>query len=344
MRILIADDDATSRRILERTLSRAGHETETARDGMEALEKVNAGSFDLVLTDWMMPRMDGIELTRRIRMGAEPIPPVLIVTALAHAEAREWALDAGADDYLAKPILAPEVLARVDNCLSRSQQDEVADAAPVAEDPVAIEPASAPPFPVACIAASTGGPPAITQIFENIHEPVAGALFVVVHAPGWMLDTFASRLQRACRHVEISMAEDGTDITAGRCFIAPGDRHLVIDPESRKVRLTEDPPENFVRPAADPLFRSAAASFGRYAIGMVLTGMGRDATQGADAIAKAGGRVIAQDPATAVARSMPEALIRREIAQEVVDLPDAAPALVHHLREMSKHLATISAS
>jgi len=129
----------------------------------------------------------------------------------------------------------------------------------------------------------------------------------------------------------------GIPVRARTVHIAPGDRHLVVTPELR-VELSDDPPVNFVRPAADPLFRSVAHAFGRYAIGVVLTGMGRDGSRGAAAIASAGGVVIAQDPRSALARTMPATVVELGVARTIAPLPELATALASEIGRLEGEL------
>ncbi len=103
MKILIAEDDPVSGMILTKILRKAGYQTVLAEDGVEALEVIQRESFDALLTDWMMPRMDGIELTRKVRETVKPTPVVVFVTTMSSSGSREFALTAGADEYLTKP-------------------------------------------------------------------------------------------------------------------------------------------------------------------------------------------------------------------------------------------------
>ena len=116
MKILIAEDDATSALLLQRTLIKGGYDVTVARDGIEALAAIKQKPFDALITDWMMPCMDGIELTRQVRAIVNVI---IVITALDSVEAKAHALEAGADDYLAKPYQLRKVLEVLENCLAR---------------------------------------------------------------------------------------------------------------------------------------------------------------------------------------------------------------------------------
>jgi two-component system chemotaxis response regulator CheB len=164
------------------------------------------------------------------------------------------------------------------------------------------------------------------------------AFFAVLHGPAWMFETFVMHQKRKMK-MPIRLAEEGLVASAGVVYLAPGDRHLSVDPRSRELRLTTDPPENYVRPSADPLFRSIARAFGRHSIAVVLTGMGRDGSIGAEHIAAAGGVVIAQDPATCVAPSMPQTVLNMGVATETVHPDRLAASIAGHVERLSVDLA-----
>ena len=131
---------------------------------------------------------------------------------------------------------------------------------------------------------------------------------MLLHGPAWALESFVKSLQHSTE-MKVRLAEDGMYAAPGEIYVAPGDRHLIITPNRLKLRLVDDSPENYVRPSADPLLRSVSKAFGHYCIATVMTGLGRDGASGASHVAKAGGIVIAQEPATAVAPSMPRTVI-----------------------------------
>jgi two-component system chemotaxis response regulator CheB len=340
VKILIVEDDPTSTLILERSFRKAGYETVNAADGVAALEILGSQPCDAIVSDWMMPRMDGIELVHKIRKSIQPLPVVLIVTSLSMPEARTHALQAGADDYLAKPFSVPEVLERLSNCLARRQQPEPLPSS-IRRTPL-VAPTSPPPtYPAIAITASTGGPEAVREVFRGLGDVSDSALFLVLHGPAWMLETFAARLQREAQ-IAVCLAEDGMPVEPGRLLVAPGDWHMTVE-EGPVIRLRKDPPENYMRPAADPLFRSMAAVFQHNAIGVVLTGMGRDGTLGASEISAGGGMVICQDPRTAVAPSMPQTVVNAGVATSIVPLQDISGEVMRRV-EAVRSQVVVSAS
>ncbi|MEN9353375.1 MAG: hypothetical protein RL318_700 [Fibrobacterota bacterium] len=333
MRVLIAEDDRTSALLLERALLRAGHTPVVVQDGQEALSRLAEGGFDAVITDWMMPRMDGIELVRRAREEVSNPPVFLVVTALASAEARLHAMRAGADDYLAKPFSARDVVERLENCMARHQQPEPSCPVVTAKADLSVKPTRV----GVCITASTGGPEAMREVIHGLGTLEHASVFLVVHGPAWMLETFTARLQKESP-MTVRLAEEGMQTRAGEVYLAPGDRHMLVVPGSLQLHLTMEPPENYMRPAADPLFRSVAAAFGQYSVAAVLTGMGRDGSLGAATIAAVGGKVVAQDPRTAVAPSMPQTVINIGAASSVVPLDVLGATLRSHVQAMVTEL------
>ncbi len=194
---------------------------------------------------------------------------------------------------------------------------------------------SPPPFPAVAVAASTGGPNVLLDLFRGLEASLPAAVFVVQHGPEWMMPVLAARLAKESG-LRAEVAEGGRAAEAGAVFLAPGDRHLTVVPGTLALEVLDAPKENFVRPAADPLLRSVAAAFGRYGIAVVLTGMGRDGAEGSRAVADAGGLVLVQDPAPAVAPSMPRQAAEacpdaRVVA--VADLPSAIAAAVASLAD-----------
>lgn len=331
MKILIAEDDLVSRVLLEKILCKAGHEVLSARNGAEAWKLLKEISFDALLTDWMMPEMDGIELVHKVRAFRRPAPLIMIITALALAEGRARALDSGADDYLLKPYDPGEILARLDSGIRRLRQGGDATDHRTAG-------LKLPAMIGVGIAASTGGPPTLLKLFAGIEATEDAAFFIVLHGPAWLFETFLPRLQ-AQTSMKVRIGEDGMPVRRGEVYLAPGDRHMVIETQKPVIRLNDDPEENFVRPAADPLFRSLARVFGRRTIGVVVTGMGHDGTIGSGYLAAAGGLVIAQDPATAILSSMPQSVINLRIAKTVSHLDSLGSVVSCNVKKMAMEFA-----
>lgn len=318
MRILLAEDDPTSALVLRKALSRAGMEVLVAYDGEKAFELFEEHSFDAIVTDWMMPNMDGIDLIRSIRQHLRPAPPILMVTALSSAQSRQRALDAGADEYLTKPIIPADAVAAVERLTRRDRQDPPEPVAPTPVAPAVEEPAPG-PYTGVVVAASTGGPDALLEYFAHVEPSPELSWFVLLHGPAWMLETFAERLDAEV-DMPVRLATHGTLVRRGEIYLCPGDIHTVLGPGGAKLFADDGPPENYVKPAADPLLRSVARELGSRSVAVVLTGMGRDAALGCKAVVEAGGTVLAQRPSEAVAPSMPRTVVEMGLTDEVHEL------------------------
>jgi two-component system, chemotaxis family, protein-glutamate methylesterase/glutaminase len=303
MRILVAEDDPVSLRILARVLERNGHSVTHAADGQRALAALyQAGPFDAIITDWMMPRLDGISFIRAARQQFEELPPIIVLTAIASDEARESVLEAGADDYLAKPVQPAELLQCLERCLARYSQ--------VSSRPEGLKItglASVIGRPLVTVVAGAGGPVAIQQLFRKLTGAATASFLVVQHGPHWMLETFVHKLQTQTS-LRVAMAAPGSRLDAGTVLIAPGGQHSTVAPDGTLVMLTETAPENFLRPSGDVLLRSMVG-FGRCCAAVIMSGLGCDGAAGAAQLMAAGGRVLIQSPSSADVASMPRAAL-----------------------------------
>lgn len=328
MRILIAEDESTTALLVHRLLSDAGQQPFVVRNGEEAVQAFKSKYFDILLTAWMTPGLNGLQLIRHVRTTVFPVPLIVMMTSVDSIDARDSAMSAGADEYLVKPINAMTLKRVVDSTVVRQLQPIpiIAPCPPVSSRSSFVAPA----FVVVAIASSTGGPEALEVVLKGLNHPCAAAIVVVQHGPAWMMNTLCKRLSRATGQ-EVQVACHGARLMPGVVYIAPGGRHLVVDTE-RRFQFTDAPPENDVRPAADPLFRSLARSFGRHCVAVVLTGLGRDGALGAERVKAAGGHVIAQDPATATARYMPEAVVALKLVDRAYSLSAIAAELNRQIK------------
>lgn len=183
------------------------------------------------------------------------------------------------------------------------------------------------PVGILTIGSSTGGPQALTRLFGQIGAAVSGVPVVIAqHMPATFTAILAEHVSRAAgRHAAEGI--DGEELVPGRIYIAPGGRHMVVERVKGKpgiIRLNDDPPVNFCRPAVDPLFNTVAQGFGSHTLALVLTGMGSDGARGAGVIADAGGSVIVQDEETSVVWGMPGATASAGNACEVLPLDGIA--------------------
>lgn len=339
LRVLICDDSATIRSVLTATLASdpgvriAG----AAVNGQACLEMLATGELpDVVLLDVEMPVMDGLEALREIRRR-HPRLPVVMFSSLTERGSRATvdALVAGANDYVAKPAgLAPEevaarirgeVLTRIKQVVSRGTTGPLGAAPPPAAGGGGLVRPGAAGRQAAVagvvVAVSTGGPAALAEVLPAFVSAARVPVLIVQHMPAAFTGRLAERLTAICGR-SVAEATAGMPVAADSVLLAPGGKHLELagTPATPRIRLTEDPPENSCRPAADVLFRSAARLWGAGTLGVVLTGMGRDGLAGSRAVIEAGGRVIVQDEFSSVVWGMPGEVARAGLADAVLPL------------------------
>jgi len=335
LRVLVVDDSAFMRGAISRVLSGdprfevAGQ----AKDGEEAVRLAAELRPDVISMDFNMPGLNGAEATRAIL--AKNATPIVMLSAHTRegAAATVQALAAGAVDFVEKPdgeVSANLVSIRdqlVDKLIAAAGANvrgsmTVLDVGS-SEPPVSRRaPCSTPkPMPaglrVIVIASSTGGPAALVRLLPEITTTKA-ALVVVQHMSAGFTSALAEQLAEQARYT-VSEAKGGDALRAGCALVAPGGQHLVLE-RNGTVSLSDAPPVHGVRPAADVTLKSAAQVYGARAVGIVLTGMGRDGAMGLAAIKAAGGRTIAQDKATSTVFGMPKAAVEMGVVDEVLPL------------------------
>jgi two-component system chemotaxis response regulator CheB len=171
------------------------------------------------------------------------------------------------------------------------------------------------------IGVSTGGPTALAEVLPALAVSVRVPVLIVQHMPAFFTAQLAERLTKICG-MPVREATDGAPLTPGDILLAPGGRHLAVagSGSAPRAKLTDDPPENSCRPAADVLFRTAAQIWGGGTLGVVLTGMGRDGLAGSRTIVEAGGEVLAQDEFSSVVWGMPGEVVRAGLADAILPL------------------------
>ena len=340
-KILVADDDAVSALLISRALEAAGHECTVAGTGLAALAGLKRSPYDVLVTDWMRPELDGPELVRRVHQSFDPVPVIVMVTCLSMPEAHAHALEAGVDEFLTKPVRAQELVAALDKALARRQQMEVPTGEFLKAFTMPPKPAVGPRFPFVVVGANAGGPSALRLLLRGLPPKAAGAAFVIAqHLQPQMLESLLPILQRET-DLPVSLAVDGSELVPGRVLVVPGAQHGCISSDGGHVELNNDIEENHVRPAADPLFRTAAAAFRERLIAVVMTGMGRDGTAGAARVRAVGGQVLVVAPGPQVASAMPESVIRAGFATAVVPLPTMGQAVGAALARIGQPQASV---
>ena len=319
-RLLIIDDSVRVRRVVARALEQEpGIEVVAAmRNGRAAVTRSQALGPDVVLLD-AAAADDGRCSTLAELRRLEPRPRVVMRGELEQAdedELRRSVLSA----ILGLPAPADAAPLPAAGPPRAAGEAHVAPSSRRQAKPAAVR--------AVVIAASTGGPDALETVLAALPARLPAPVFIVQHMPADFTRMLAERLDRRTG-LPVTEAAAGADVRDGRVYIAPGDRHLALErgPAGARIVLHSGPPENSCRPAADVLFRSAAMLYGAGLLAVVLTGMGRDGLRGAEAVHAAGGRVLAQSESSAVIASMPQAVTRAHLTEDVLDPADLGPRI-----------------
>lgn len=327
VRVVVVDDSPTVRAVLSRLIeSETDLELVSVRDSAEqALAILVQSDPDVILLDLDMPGMGGLDAIPRMIELTAPAR-ILVVSSLTvrGAEQTLTALSLGAADTLAKPRPGEfskdyrSTLLRKIRLLGRVAKRARGKSA--AHRPTALRP-HAPERPkILAIGASTGGIHALGQLLGSLPPALKIPVLVTQHLPGSFMEPFVRQLQTASGRVA-TVAVDGMALLPGQIVVAPGDAHLTIaagDKGRPVVRLLDGQVPSGCRPSVDPMFESCAKLFGCHAMGVVLSGMGRDGTEGAARIVAAGGTILAQDAATSAVWGMPGAVATAGLASAVL--------------------------
>ena len=351
VRVLIVDDSALVRRILTEVLSAdpALEVVGTASDAYMARDRIKQLNPDVLTLDVEMPKMDGVTFLRNL-MRLRPMPVVMVSSLTEHgAEVTLDALAVGAIDYLPKPKIdiaatltdyADELRAKIRSAATARVRPYTGPAA--ANGGAAVAPrlgvdavlAKAPARRqfrttdrIIAIGASTGGTEAIKEVLVQLPADTPGVV-ITQHIPKAFSTPFARRMD-ACCPMTVCEAQDGQVILPGHVYIAPGDQHLLVVRDGARYvcRLDDGPPVNRHKPSVDVLFRSVAQQAGRNAIGVILTGMGKDGALGLREMREAGSPTLAQDEATSVVWGMPGEAVALGAAAEMLPLGEVAARL-----------------
>jgi two-component system chemotaxis response regulator CheB len=354
--VLIVDDSALVRRMLTEMLSSDPGITVlgAANDAYDAREKIKALNPDVLTLDVEMPRMDGLTFLRNL-MRLRPMP-VIMVSSLTEkgAEVTLDALSIGAVDYLSKPKidLAATLADYKDELIGKVRAAASARVrAPSSSGAVSADVVLAKRAPqrhlrtterIIAIGASTGGTEAIKDVLIHLPPDTPG-IVITQHIPKLFSGAFARRMDSCCQ-VSVCEAEDGQQVLRGHVYIAPGDMHLsLVRNGARYVcRLDDGPPVNRHKPSVDVLFRSVAQQAGRNAIGVILTGMGKDGALGLKEMRDAGSRTIAQDEATSIVWGMPGEAVAVGAAADVLPLGEICTRVLALADEMDVTRSTDS--
>lgn len=324
-------------------------------DGQMAINTFQRTPADVIILDIEMPIMDGITALPKL-LAIDPAVRIIVASTLSikNADISLRALSLGAADYIPKPTareisgalsfkddLINKILAyaqaahkagvrRPPNEPARTPMPDkmikpntsLPSRRPDASASITLRPASFNKPDLIAIGSSTGGPQALFSVIKslgNIQQPV----IITQHMPPSFTTILAEHISRQCG-VTCVEARNDMELEGGVYYIAAGDYHLILKPQATRplITLTQDPPENFCRPAVDPMLRSAVTIYGKKILTIILTGMGQDGWKGCEKVVEAGGSVIAQDEATSVVWGMPAAVARAGLCSAVLPLDE----------------------
>jgi two-component system chemotaxis response regulator CheB len=364
IQVLIVDDSALMRNLIghmvEDTPGLAV--AEKAMNGIFALQKIPRVNPDIIVLDLEMPEMNGIEFLKERKKQGITIPVVILSSIAARgAEITMEALSLGASDFIQKPsgsiskdihevkdTLATMLLgyggsyrkSQGKKVLTPSEYKPKTPAEKTSDIAVHFNLAVAPPVTPAqapnqirkpakteiiAIGISTGGPDALRVVFAKLDQDLKVPIVVVQHMPPGFTNEFAKSLDRICP-LNVKEAEEGDAVLPGRILIAQGNKHLEIERKGTNgvAHLSDAPLVSGHRPSADVLFASVAMSYSNHALGVIMTGMGRDGAQQLGTIYKEGGMTLGQDEKSAVVYGMPRVAYELGHVMEQVSLENMA--------------------
>lgn len=346
IKVLVVDDSAVVRKVFKEQLSRHTGITviDTAPDPYIAREKIVRLKPDVITLDIEMPRMDGITFLKKL-MKHYPLP-VIIVSSLS-TKGSDLAMEAlaiGALEVMAKPNdaysvgdvsiqLAEKIRAvHAAKFPRRGQQQNSTNR----KKAVSITPYQN-TNKIIAIGASTGGAEAIKNVLTQMPKNAPG-IVVVQHMPAQFTTSFAGRLNELCQ-MRVKEAENGEPVTSGKVLIAPGNYHMLLKRKGGGycAVVKTGPLVHYQRPAVDILFRSVARNAGANAVGIILTGMGKDGAQGLLEMKKAGAVTIAQDEKSSVVYGMPKEARLIGAADYVENIQNIAAKTIRQLYPLSNY-------
>ncbi len=348
IKVLCVDDSALIRSVMSEIINSQPDMTVvgTAADPLVARDLIKVTNPDVLTLDVEMPRMDGLEFLEKL-MRLRPMPVVMVSSLTERgSEIALRALELGAIDFVTKPRLGvrdgllnyTELIAGKIRTAASARLLPARPAATAARPAHEAAPEALLRSPLLSteklliIGASTGGTEAIREVLQPL-PPDAPAVLIAQHMPAGFTRSFAQRLDGLCR-IRVKEAEQGERVLPGHAYIAPGGFHLSLARSGANyvAHLDQEPPVNRHRPSIDVLFDSAAKHAGKNAIGIILTGMGKDGAEGLLRMRRAGAHTLAQDEVSCVVFGMPREAVALGAVDEVSPLNEISRRVMAHLR------------
>ena len=358
IKVLVVDDSALMRSLISKMI-----ETQedmvvvgTAMNGVFALKKIPVLNPDIIILDLEMPEMNGIEFLKEREKAGIRIP-VIILSSIAEKGAKITfeALSLGASDFITKPSgsishnisdVAAQLVSIIRVYTGRKEKvhREPTKEAILEKIAPVLQPVAAPKIrevpvlhtsgkiDIVAIGISTGGPNALRVLLAEIKDNFKVPIVIVQHMPEGFTAEFAKSLKRICP-LDVKEAEDNDIVTKGRVLIAPGNKHVKIVRKQlgNIIAIDTNPPVNGHRPSAGVLFDSVAEIYGNRAMGVIMTGMGRDGSAEIGNIYKAGGYTIAQDEKPSVVFGMPRVAIELGCINKILPLEEMAKYITTYI-------------
>ncbi len=362
IKVLVVDDTALYRKIIKDVLSEIPNieVVGSAPNGKIALSKIEVFRPDIITLDLEMPEMDGLDTLRQIKLQQKNVAAIMISAHTTKgAKTTLQALELGAFDFITKPdgsnfvdnlkSLKEQFIPKIEAYLSKKNIRKALHpkpqpvlpakqtAAPVRSKPTVnqsnhiVNKGLIQKPKIVAIGISTGGPKALAEVIPQLPETLPVPVVIVQHMPPVFTKALAESLNKKSV-LNIVEAGDGEILKPGTVYIAPGGKQMKISsgsiPEKYFINITDDPPENHCKPSVDYLFRSVAELFPGKALGVIMTGMGRDGTKGLIKMKQVGAKVLSQNEETCVVYGMPMEAVKAGVVDDVVPLFNMAKHIV----------------
>lgn len=341
MNILIVDDSIVFRSQIKKALEGiSGMDVVgTVSNGKLAIEKLQQLPVDLVILDQQMPEMDGLQTLKE--MKKRELKPKVIMYSSLTTTGSQLTLDAlanGAHDFITKPsggaltfdtaqkAIREGLVVKISQFIDKSMTPTIPQKRPEvgvlpSKDFLKVDLQIMRPE-IIVIGSSTGGPPALEKVLDKISVTPKVPILIAQHMPPIFTHSLAKRIEKETGAV-CNEAVDNEKLQNNRIYVAPGDYHMTLEKKMDGhvyIRLDQTPHQNSVRPAVDPLFKTAAEIYKNHCLGIILTGMGEDGVRGCNEVKKHGGGVMIQNKESCVVFGMPGAVMQAGCYDEIGDL------------------------